>query len=92
MNYLKSKQSKIFIILIIIAIIFSTVVFAYTRKENIQNASISDLESVHEVGEMLSNQIYVYVQTNDIERVDELKGHIKYLGEVRLKELKKKYK
>lgn len=92
MNYLKSKQAKIYIIMIIMAIIFSTIVFAKTRKDNIHNASKTELESVQDIGEILSDQIYTYVQSNDIQSVDELKGHIKYLGEVRIKELKKIYK
>ena len=86
------KQLKIFVAVFLIgALIISTFLFC-TKKENIHNATINDLDNVQEIGEVLSDRIYLYVQTNGVENVDELKGHIEYVGEVRLKELKKIYK
>ena len=86
------KQLKIFAVVFLIGtLIISTFLFC-TKKENIHNATVIELDNVQEIGEVLSSKIYVYVQTNDVENVDELKGHINYLGEVRLKELKGIYK
>ena len=86
------KQMRLFITILIIGTLFMSSFFYSSRKDNIHYATIAELDNVREIGEVLSDRIYVYVQTNGTEDVDELKGHIKYLGEVRLKELKKIYK
>jgi DNA uptake protein ComE-like DNA-binding protein len=86
------KQLKIFAAVFLVgALIVSTFLYC-TKKDNIYNATITDLDNVHEIGEVLSNKIYTYVQTNGIQSVDELQGHIPNVGEVRIKELKKIYK
>lgn len=86
------KQIKIFAAVFLVgALIVGTFLYS-TKKENIYNATVIELDSVQEIGKVLSKQIYVYVKNNGVERVDDLEGHIKYLGEVRLKELKKIYK
>ena len=83
---------KIYIVAFLIIILTTFNLLYSTHKENIYNATINDLDNVSEIGEILSNRIYLYVQTNDIQSVDELEGQIDNVGEVRLKELKKIYK
>jgi len=83
---------KIYIVAFLIIILTTFNLLCSTHKENIYNATINDLDNVSEIGEILSNRIYLYVQTNDIQSVDELEGQIDNVGEVRLKELKKIYK
>lgn len=86
------KQIKAFMTIFLLgALIIGTFLYS-TQKENIYNATITDLDNVQEIGKVLSDKIYTYVQTNGIQSVDELKGHIDNVGEVRLKELKKIYK
>jgi len=86
------KQLKIFAAVFLVgALIVSTFLYS-TKKENIYNATITELDNVQEIGKVLSNRIYTYVQTNDIQSVDELEGQIPNVGEVRIKELKKIYK
>lgn len=93
MNYLKSRQARIYIIIIIIAIVFSTIVFSYTRKSNIYNATVDEINAVSDdIGPKLSQEIYYYVHHNEITRVDDLKYRIDYLGVKRLKQLKEVYK
>lgn len=86
------KQLKIFVAVFLIGTLIISTFLYCTKKENIHDATIVELDNVREIGEVLSDRIYVYVKANGTEDVDELKGHIKYLGEVRLKELKKIYK
>lgn len=86
------KQITVFTTIFLVgALIISTFLYC-TKKDNIYNATITDLDNVQEIGEVLSNKIYTYVQTNGIQSVDELQGHIDNVGEVRIKELKKIYK
>jgi len=86
------KQIKFFTTIFIVGTLLIGAFLYSTKKENIHNATISDLDNVQEIGKVLSNKIYTYVQTNDIQSVDELKGKIDNVGEVRIKELKKVYK
>lgn len=86
------KQFKFFIAVFLIgALIIGTFLYC-SRKESIHNATVIELDNVQDIGEVLSKQIYSYVQTNSIDNVGELKGHIKYLGDKRIDNLKKKYK
>lgn len=83
---------KIYILAFIIIILTTFNLLLLTHKDNIHNATITDLNNVTEIGEVLSNRIYLYVQTNGIQSVDDLKGQIDNVGEVRIKELKRIYK
>jgi DNA uptake protein ComE-like DNA-binding protein len=87
----KLFESKLFwIVIIIVAILFSTFIFSITRKKDIKEASISEIEQVYDIGSVLAVQIKEYAINNNIKSVDDL--NIKYVGEVRKKELKKKFK
>jgi DNA uptake protein ComE-like DNA-binding protein len=61
-----------------------------THKEDIKQASVKDIEQVYDIGTTLAVQIKEYAVANNIKSVDEL--NVKYVGEVRKKELKKKFK
>jgi DNA uptake protein ComE-like DNA-binding protein len=86
------KQLKIFVAVFLVGALIVGTFLHCTQKDNIYNATITDLDNVHEIGEVLSNKIYTYVQTNGIQSVAELEGHIPNVGEARIKELKKIYK
>ena len=87
------KKHKITIITLILTLIITlSLLTCCNRKQDINKATIQQLDTVEDIGEVLSKEIYVYVQANNIATVSELDGKIKYLGDTRLKELKKKYK
>ena len=85
------KHKKIYIGIFIISFLIVINFLYYNKKENIHNATVIELDSIKEIGEVLSNRIFVYVQNNNVNTVDESKEHIEYLGDIRVKELKKKY-
>jgi hypothetical protein len=84
------NKNLIFIVLIVIAIVFSTFVFIETRRKDIRQASIQEIESIDKIGSILAPQIKDYAVKNNINTVDDL--HVKNVGEKRKAELKKKYK
>ena len=86
------KNKRLLIAFILFWLILFSLPFVLTRKPNINTATMQQLDTVEDIGEGLSKEIYIYVQTNNIATVSELDGKIKYLGDTRLKELKKKYK
>lgn len=88
---MKTKYKIYACIFLVSILIFGDFLYC-NRKENIHNATVMQLDNVKEIGEVLSKQIYSYVQTNSINDVESLQGHIKYLGDARIKELKKIYK
>lgn len=85
-----SGSNLFWIVIIIIAILFSTFIFSITRKKDIKQATIKEIEAVEDIGTVLAVRIKDYAISNNINSVDEL--DVKYVGEVRKKELKKKYK
>ena len=72
------KMILIFTCLWIIA--FSFIIHSQ-NKPNIHNATISDLNSVQSIGDVLSKEIHSYVNLYNIDTVEALKGHIDYLGD-----------
>lgn len=86
------KYFKAFTIFLAIGIISLSILFAITTKEDINKATISQIEEVHDIGPVIANDIYNYIQSHEIKSVKQLKNEIPYLGEKRLKELNKKFK
>lgn len=94
---IKSKHIIILILVFVIVIftgniVANSVTLCQFVKADINKASIEDLEKINGIGEFLSKEIYRFCLYNPVQSVDELEGHIKYLGPKRIELLKKYYR
>ncbi len=91
MIYLKTPTAKAFCIGFILTLIAIIIVMLCLYRQPIQNATLSQLESINGIGTVLSCEIYDYVKDNpscDVGDLLEVDG----IGETRLKELKENFK
>lgn len=76
--------------MVIIAISFSTGVFAVTRKKDIKQATIQEISQTQYIDTKLATRIKDYAIQHNIKSVSQLK--VKYVGDKRLNALEKKFK
>lgn len=79
----------IMLVLCLCVAIFATK--SYNDKTPIRQATLWQIDNVHEIGSKLSKDIYNYIQKNDVKNIEQLSG-LKGIGEKRMKYLKEVFR
>lgn len=80
------KKTLITLVLIISIISFS-LVFAF-NKPDIEEATLEEIQSVYGVGEILSERIVAYIDTDEYKDINDL-INVEGIGKEKLKQIKK---
>lgn len=83
-------KSKV-VLLIIFIILLTSVLGLSLYKPSITTATIDELQEINGIGEKLSQDIYTYLKHNKTASIEDL-DDIRYIGEVTLKKIRKRWR
>lgn len=86
------KAISYFVVALVTILIIKCALNFGVIKKDICTATIVDIRYCTDIGDVLSQRIYDYVQNNNIHNVQALDGKIKGLGNKRLYELMEVYR
>jgi DNA uptake protein ComE-like DNA-binding protein len=81
---------RIILIAGLFVILTFTVIYMATDKQDIRYATLQEIEQVYDIGPILAKEIQDYAIKNDVKSVKDL--DVKYVGEIRINHLRKKFK
>lgn len=85
------SKRRVTVILVIYLLLFATLLGVATYKPSIHNATIEELQEIYGLGELLSERVVVYLESNptcEIEDLIEVDG----IGKIKLKSIKKEWR
>ena len=84
-------MKKNIIILLIFSILLAFIIGTAFYQPSIHDATIEELQEINGIGEKLSQDIYMYLKVNKGATIEDL-DDIKYIGEITIKKIKRKYR
>lgn len=88
---MSKRLIKSYAIVLIVVILVSCVIGAVVYRPTIHDCSIEELQEINGIGEILSNRIHLYLESNKNATIEDLRV-IDGIGDITIQKLKRRWR